>query len=114
MRNYQKTTNNLKHRDSWDRAEAERSGELEITEVVLERGTHGLVRVARGVVMQELPIRIGNRYEMRPAMINVTWSYNGKCTDWRHHRLYKYDLVIKETEAEREASIANWSGRSHN
>lgn len=113
MRNYQKTTYHLKHRDSWYRASAERRGELEIKEMVLEQGSSGLVLVARGVVMQELPIRIGNRYEMRPAIINVTWSFNGKCTDWRHHRLFQYDLVINETAEERKASIANWESHSH-
>lgn len=108
---YQKTNAQLKHAISWARASESRGEELTITEMYFERGTGGLVRLARGLVMSEGIIRVGNRQVKTPCEIQVTWSYIGKCTDWQHHRLPQFDLELTETPEERRLAIEEWNLR---
>lgn len=104
---YQRTNAQLKHYDSWVRA-AEGREDLQIEEIYFERDTGGLVRYARGLIQSEGVIRVGNRQAKTPCIINASWSYMGKCTDWRGHRAAQFDLDLQETAAQRRESIENW------
>jgi len=104
---YQRTNAQLKHVDSWLRAANERE-DLQIEEIFFECGAGGLVRYARGLIQSSATIKIGNRFERTPCIINASWSYLGKCTDWKGRRVPQFDLEIVETLEQRNSSIANW------
>lgn len=109
MRTYHKSNAHLKHVDSWFRAIDEHSEIIELSEIYFERDTDGLVRFAKGRVVSEGLIRIGNRMIKSPCVILVTWSYLGKCTSWKGKRLPKYDLTINETAEQRRQSLNDWN-----
>lgn len=113
MRNYQKTNAQLKHVNSWFKAAEARRGDLIIEGIYFEKDTDGLVRMAEGYAFSSGRIRIGNRQQMSPCQLRVTWSYLGKCSDWKCHRLPDFDLDIKESTEERKAAMNEWRIAHH-
>lgn len=109
MKTYVKTNVHLKHVNSWFRAMEDHKEELRITEIYFENDSPGLVRCAKGLVKSEAVIKVGNRLSKAPCMVLATWSYVGKCTDWKGRRLPQYDLIINETAEQRRESIEEWT-----
>lgn len=98
----------LRHVLTWLSA-SDAKKEINLTEIFMEPGEDGLVRLAKGWVMTDRTVQLGSTLTKAPCLLHCTWTYLGMCRDWRNHRLPQFDLNLQEDTKARLLAIKEWN-----